>query len=136
MKKFICCMTLMMAALVTSAATQMEFYNPPEYDISYDQVTVDALSMDGITIDSFDSQWNITDLQALLMLNIEVGKMSVRVVDAYSIACNEGDISMTLVSYRWPIMKNKKATSQFKFHSEYVPDGFTHSFTPSLTDFA
>ena len=52
MKKFLCCMVLMMLAMSVSAMAQMKAYSPPEQDIGYEQVA--TLSLDGMTVVSFD----------------------------------------------------------------------------------
>ena len=66
MKKFLCCMVLMMLAMSVSAMAQMKAYSPPEQDIGYEQVA--TLSLDGMTVVSFDSQFNIVDWQTPVMV--------------------------------------------------------------------
>jgi hypothetical protein len=61
MKKFLCMTMLMLATLTVSAMAQMKAYSPPEQDIGYEQVA--TLSLDGMTVVSFDSQFNIVDWQ-------------------------------------------------------------------------
>jgi hypothetical protein len=134
MKKFLCCAVLMMIAMVASATAQMKAYSPPEQDIGYEQVA--TLSLDGMTVVSFDSQWNIVDLQTPVMLNMEVSQPSAQVVDAYSVATTNGEVSMTLVCYRWPNTKNELMNLRNDYTGNYAPDGDAYSFTSSRADFS
>ena len=134
MKKFLCCMVLMMVAMTVSAMAQMKAYSPPEQDIGYEQVA--TLSLDGMTVVSFDSQWNIVDLQTPVMLNMEVSQPSAQVVDAYSVATTNGEVSMTLVSYRWPNSKTETMNLRNDYTGNYAPDGDAYSFTSSRADFS
>ena len=134
MKKFISCMVLMMLAMSVSAMAQMKAYSPPEHDIGYSMVA--TLSLDGQAVVSFDSQWNIVDLQAPVVLNMEVSKVSVQVVDAYSFATPMGEVSMTLACNRWPNAKTEMMNLRNNYNYTYsVPPGDAYSFTPSRTDF-
>ena len=134
MKKFISCMVLMMLAMSVSAMAQMKAYSPPEQDIGYELVA--TLSVDGQAVVSFDSQWNIVDLQTPVMLNMEVSAPSAQVVDAYSAQTPMGEISMTLVSYRWPNSKNEMMILRNDYTGNYAPDGDAYSFTSSRADFS
>ena len=134
MKKFISCMVLMMLAMSVSAMAQMKAYSPPEQDIGYEQVA--TLSLDGMTVVSFDSQWNIVDLQTPVMLNMEVSQPSAQVVDAYSAQTPMGEISMTLVSYRWPNSETETMNLRNDYTGNYAPDGDAYSFTSSRADFS
>jgi hypothetical protein len=134
MKKFLCCAVLMMIAMVASATAQMKAYSPPEQDIGYELVA--TLSVDGQAVVSFDSQWNIVDLQTPVMLNMEVSQPSAQVVDAYSALTPMGEISMTLVAYMWPTNRNKNANLRNDYTSNYAPDGDAYSFTSSRADFS
>ena len=134
MKKFLCCMVLMMIAMVASATAQMKAYSPPEQDIGYELVA--TLSVDGQAVVSFDSQWNIVDLQTPVMLNMEVSHPSAQVVDAYSAQTPMGEISMTLVAYMWPTNKNENANLKNDYTGNYAPDGDAYSFTSSRADFS
>lgn len=134
MKKFISCMVLMMIAMVASATAQMKAYSPPEQDIGYELVA--TLSVDGQAVVSFDSQWNIVDLQTPVMLNMEVSQPSAQVVDAYSVLTEQGEISMTLVSYMWPTNKNEMMNLRKDYTGNYAPDGDAYSFTSSRADFS
>lgn len=134
MKKFLCCAVLMMIAMVASATAQMKAYSPPEQDIGYELVA--TLSVDGQAVVSFDSQWNIVDLQTPVMLNMEVSQPSAQVVDAYSVQTPMGEISMTLVAYMWPTNKNENANLRNDYTGNYAPDGDAYSFTSSRADFS
>ena len=132
MKKFLCCMVLMMIAMVASATAQMKATCPPEQDIGYELVA--TLSVDGQAVVSFDSQWNIVDLQTPVMLNMEVSQPSAQVVDAYSAQTPMGEISMTLVSYMWPNSKSETMNIRNDYTSDYAHTGAdAYSFTASRT---
>ena len=132
MKKFLCCAVLMMIAMVASATAQMKAYSPPEQDIGYELVA--TLSVDGQAVVSFDSQWNIVDLQTPVMLNMEVSQPSAQVVDAYSAQTPMGEISMTLVSYMWPNDKSETMNLRNDYTYNYAPPGAdAYSFTASRT---
>jgi hypothetical protein len=132
MKKFLCCAVLMMIAMVASATAQMKATCPPEQDIGYEQVA--TLSLDGMTVVSFDSQWNIVDLQTPVMLNMEVSQPSAQVVDAYSALTPMGEISMTLVSYMWPNDKSETMNLRNDYTSDYASTGADiYSFMASRT---
>ena len=134
MKKFLCCAVLMMICMIASATAQMKAYSPPEQDICH--MMVATLSVDGQAVVSFDSQWNIVDLQTPVMLNMEVSAPSAQVVDAYSAQTPMGEISMTLVSYRWPNSKNEMMILRNDYTGNYAPDGDAYSFTSSRADFS
>lgn len=134
MKKFLCCAVLMMIAMVASATAQMKAYSPPEHDIGHYEVA--TLSVDGQAVVSFDSQWNIVDLQTPVMLNMEVSQPSAQVVDAYSAQTPMGEISMTLVAYMWPTNKNETMNLRNDYTGNYAPDGDAYSFTSSRADFS
>ena len=134
MKKFLCCAVLMMIAMVASATAQMKAYSPPEQDIGYELVA--TLSVDGQAVVSFDSQWNIVDLQTPVMLNMEVSQPSAQVVDAYSAQTPMGEISMTLVAYMLPTNGNENANLRNDYTGNYAPDGDAYSFTSSRADFS
>ena len=132
MKKFLCCAVLMMIAMVASATAQMKATCPPEQDIGYELVA--TLSVDGQAVVSFDSQWNIVDLQTPVMLNMEVSAPSAQVVDAYSAQTPMGEISMTLVSYMWPNDKSETMNLRNDYTSDYASTGAdAYSFTASRT---
>ena len=134
MKKFLCCAVLMMICMIASATAQMKAYSPPEQDIGH--MMVATLSVDGQAVVSFDSQWNIVDLQTPVMLNMEVSQPSAQVVDAYSCSTPMGEISMTLVSYRWPNSKTETMNLRNDYTGNYAPDGDAYSFTSSRADFS
>ena len=123
-----------MIAMVASATAQMKAYSPPEQDIGHYEVA--TLSVDGQAVVSFDSQWNIVDLQTPVMLNMEVSHPSAQVVDAYSAQTPMGEISMTLVAYMWPTNKNENANLKNDYTGNYAPDGDAYSFTSSRADFS
>ena len=132
MKKFLCCAVLMMICMIASATAQMKAYSPPEQDIGYELVA--TLSVDGQAVVSFDSQWNIVDLQTPVMLNMEVSQPSAQVVDAYSCSTPMGEISMTLVSYRWPNSETETMNLRNNYTSDYASTGAdAYSFTASRT---
>ena len=124
----------MMLAMSVSAMAQMKAYSPPEQDIGYELVA--TLSVDGQAVVSFDSQWNIVDLQTPVMLNMEVSAPSAQVVDAYSALTEQGEISMTLVSYMWPNDKSETMNLRNDYTGNYAPDGDAYSFTSSRADFS
>lgn len=134
MKKFICATCLMLFSMMAMATAQMSAYSPPEQDIGYEMVA--TLSLDGQAVVSFDSQWNIVDLQTPVMLNMEVSSPSVQVVDAYSCPTPMGEISMTLVAYRWPTAENGMMNLRNDYTGNYAPDGDAYSFTSSRADFS
>jgi len=121
--------------MMAMATAQMKAYSPPEQDIGTTQL-VATLSLDGQAVVSFDSQWNIVDLQTPVMLNMEVSQPSAQVVDAYSVATTNGEVSMTLVSYRWPNTKNETMNLRNDYTGNYAPDGDAYSFTSSRADFS
>ena len=132
MKKFICATCLMLFSMIAMATAQMSAFSPPEQDIGH--MMVATLSVDGQTVVSFDSQWNIVDLQTPVMLNMEVSSPSAQVVDAYSCSTPMGEISMTLVSYRWPNSKNEMMILRNDYTSDYASTGAdAYSFTASRT---
>ena len=125
-------MVLMMIAMVASATAQMKATCPPEQDIGH--MMVATLSVDGQAVVSFDSQWNIVDLQTPVMLNMEVSQPSAQVVDAYSAMTPMGEISMTLVSYMWPNDKSETMNLRNDYTSDYASTGAdAYSFTASRT---
>ena len=132
MKKFLCCAMLMMITLIASASAQMKAFSPPEQDIGYEQVA--TLSLDGMTVVAFDSQWNIVDLQTPVMLNMEVSYPSAQVVDAYSVQTPMGEISMTLVCYRWPNVKNECTNIRSDYTYNVPHSRNAYSFTTAHTD--
>ena len=134
MKKFVCMMCLMMITLMAHATAQMQAYSPPEQDIGCQMVA--TLSVDGMAVVSFDSQWNIVDLQTPVTLNQEASTMSAQVVDAYSCSTPTGEISMTLVCYRWPNSENETMNLRNDYTGYYAPDSDAYSFTESRADFS
>ena len=134
MKKFLCATCLLLLSMAAMATAQMKAYSPPEQDIGYSMVA--TLSLDGQAVVSFDSQWNIVDLQTPVMLNMEVSQPSAQVVDAYSVATTNGEVSMTLVSYRWPNSKTETINLRNDYAGNYAPDGDAYSFTSSRADFS
>ena len=131
MKKFLCCAMLMMLTLTISAMAQMKAYTPPEQDIGYEQVA--TLSLDGMTVVAFDSQFNIVDWQTPVMVAQEAPTASAQVVDAYSVLTPMGEISMTLVCYRWPNVKNE-CTNIRSDYTYNVPHSQAYSFMTAHTD--
>ena len=134
MKKFVCMMCLMMITLMAHATAQMKAYGPPEQDIGC--VMVATLSLDGTAVVSFDSQLNIVDLQTPVMLNQEASTTSAQVVDAYSLLTPTGEVSMTLVCYRWPNSETETMNLRNDYTGIYAPDGDAYSFTSSRADFS
>jgi len=131
MKKFLCCAMLMMITLTISAMAQMKAFSPPEQDIGYEQVA--TLSVDGMTVVAFDSQLNIVDWQTPVMVAQEASTASAQVVDAYSVQTPMGEISMTLVCYRWPNVKNE-CTNIRSDYTYNVPHSQAYSFMTAHTD--
>ena len=126
---------LLAISMVVMATAQMKAYASAEPDIGCEQI-VATLSVDGQAVVSFDSLWNIVDLQTPVMLNMEVSSPSAQVVDAYSCSTPMGEISMTLVSYRWPNSKNEMMILRNDYTGNYAPDGDAYSFTSSRADFS
>ena len=131
MKKFLCCAMLMMLTLTISAMAQMKAFSPPEQDIGYEQVA--TLSVDGMTVVAFDSQFNIVVWQTPVMVAQEASTASAQVVDAYSVLTPMGEISMTLVCYRWPNVKNE-CTNLRSDYTYNVPHSQAYSFMTAHTD--
>ena len=131
MKKFLCCAMLMMLTLTISAMAQMKAFSPPEQDIGYEQVA--TLSVDGMTVVAFDSQFNIVDWQTPVMVAQEASTASAQVVDAYSVLTPMGEISMTIVCYRWPNVKNE-CTNLRSDYTYNVPHSQAYSFMTAHTD--
>ena len=132
MKKFISCMVLMMLAMSVSAMAQMKAFSPPEQDIGYEQVA--TLSLDGMTVAAFDSQFNIVGWQTPVMVAQEASTASAQVVDAYSVQTPMGEISMTLVAYMWPDDKSETMNLRNDYTSDYASTGAdAYSFTASRT---
>ena len=96
---------LVLVTLTVSAMAQMKAYTPPGQDIGYEQVA--TLSVDGMTVYAFDSQFNIVDWQTPVMVAQEASTASAQVVDAYSAMTPMGEVSMMLVAYRWPNCKSE-----------------------------
>ena len=122
---------LMMITLIASASAQMKAFSPPEQDIGYEQVA--TLSLDGMTVVAFDSQFNIVDWQTPVMVAQEAPTASAQVVDAYSVQTPMGEISMTLVAYMWPMNKNE-ANNLRGNYTYSVPHSQAYSFTTAHTD--
>ena len=125
---------LVLAALTASAMAQTKAPSPPEQDIGYEQVA--TLSVDGMTVYAFDSQFNIVDWQTPVMVAQEASTASAQVVDAITIATPTAEVGMTLVAYRWPTNKNENANLRNDYTGNYAPDGDAYSFTSSRADFS
>ena len=133
MKRLISCFMLLAISMVVMATAQMKAYASAEPDIGCEQI-VATLSVDGQAVVSFDSLWNIVDLQTPVMLNMEVSSPSAQVVDAYSCSTPMGEISMTLVSYRWPNSETETMNLRNDYTSDYASMGAdAYSFTASRT---
>ena len=132
MKRLISCFMLLAISMVVMATAQMKAYASAEPDIGCEQI-VATLSVDGQAVVSFDSLWNIVDLQTPVTLNMEVSTPSAQVVDAYSCLTSEGEISMTLVSFRWPNEKPETMNLRNDYTFNYAPDADAYSFTASRT---
>ena len=124
---------LLLISMVVMATAQMKAYASAEPDIGCEQI-VATLSVDGQAVVSFDSLWNIVDLQTPVTLNMEVSTPSAQVVDAYSCLTSEGEISMTLVSFRWPNEKPETMNLRNDYTFNYAPDADAYSFTASRAD--
>ena len=132
MKKFLCMTMLMLATLTVSAMAQMKAYSPPEQDIGYEQVA--TLSVDGMTVYAFDSQFNIVDWQTPVMVAQEASTASAQVVDAITIATPTAEVGMTLVAYRWPTNKNENANLRGNYTYSVPHSRNAYSFTTAHTD--
>ena len=135
MKKFLCATCLLLFSMMAMATAQMKAYSPPEQDIGTTQL-VATLSLDGMTVAKFDSQFNIVDWQTPVMVAQEASTASAQVVDAYSVQTPMGEISMTLVAYMWPTNRNENANLRNDYTGNYAPDGDAYSFTSSRADFS
>lgn len=122
----------MMITLTISAMVQMKAYSPPEQDIGYEQVA--TLSLDGMTVVAFDSQFNIVDWQTPVMVAQEASTASAQVVDAYSVQTPAGEIGMTLVAYMWPTNKNENANFRGNYTYNVPHSHNAYSFTTAHTD--
>ena len=133
MKRLISCFMLLAISMAVMATAQMKAYASAEPDIGCEQI-VATLSVDGQAVVSFDSLWNIVDLQTPVTLNMEISTPSAQVVDAYSCLTSEGEISMTLVSFRWPNEKPETMNLRNDYTFNYAPDADAYSFTASRAD--
>lgn len=115
------------------APAQMEACGPPEHDIGCEQLLVANLPGDGMSVVALDSQFNIVDWQTPVMPNMEVGNVSAQVVDAYSIATTNGEVSMALVCFRWPAT-NSQMNNATLHNNISASAGLTDSFRPSRAD--
>lgn len=133
MKKFLCMTMLMLATLTVSAkGLQVKAYSPPEWDIGYKQVA--TLSVDGMTVYAFDSQFNIVDWQTPVMVAQEASTASAQVVDAITIATPTADVGMTLVAYRWTDCKPECTNHRCDYTYDVPTDADTYSFQSAHTD--
>lgn len=132
MKKFLCMTMLMLATLTVSAMAQMKAYSPPEQDIGYEQVA--TLSVDGMTVYAFDSQFNIVDWQTPVMVAQEASTASAQVVDAITIATPTAEVGMTLVAYRWPNCKSECTNHRCNYTYNVPHSRNAYSFTTAHTD--
>ena len=123
---------LMLAALTASAMAQTKAASPPEQDIGYEQVA--TLSVDGMTVYAFDSQFNIVDWQTPVMVAQEASTASAQVVDAITIATPTAEVGMTLVAYRWPNCKSECTNHRCNYTYNVPHSRNAYSFTTAHTD--
>ena len=123
---------LMLVTMTVSAMAQMKAYSPPEQDIGYEQVA--TLSLDGMTVVAFDSQFNIVDWQTPVMVAQEASTASAQVVDAITIATPTAEVGMTLVAYMWPTNKNENANLRGNYTYSVPHSRNAYSFTTAHTD--
>lgn len=123
---------LILVTLTVSAMTQMKAFSPPEQDIGYEQVAI--LSLDGMTVVAFDSQFNIVDWQTPVMVAQEASTASAQVVDAYSVQTPMGEIGMTLVAYMCPMNKNEADNHRSNYTYSVPYSHNTYSFMTVHTD--
>ena len=123
---------LMLVTLTVSAMAQMKAYSPPEQDIGYEQVA--TLSLDGMTVYAFDSQFNIVDWQTPVMVAQEASTASAQVVDAITIATPTAEVGMTLVAYRWPNCKSECTNHRCNYTYNVPHSRNAYSFTTAHTD--
>ena len=135
MKKFLCCAVLMMICMIASATAQMKAYSPPEQDIGCTitqdtPLMVATLSVDGQTVISFDSLFNIVDWQTTTQ-TIE----SAQCVDAYTVQTADGcTVGMALYALRWPNSETETMNLRNDYTSNYASTGAdAYSFTASRT---
>lgn len=133
MKKFLCMMSLLLVSMVAMAVTETKAFVPPENDIGYEQTMCATISLDGLTFSVVNNE--IVGWQAPVTLHMESMK-SAQVVDAYTVATPMGEVSMTLVCYRWPNSKNETMNLRNDYTGNYAPDGDAYSFTLSRADFS
>ena len=123
---------LMLVTLIVSAKAQTKACSPPEHDIGYKQVA--TLSVDGMTVYAFDSQFNIVDWQTPVMVAQEASTASAQVVDAITIATPTAEAGMTLVAYRWPDCKPECTNQRCDYTYDVPTDADTYSFQSAHTD--
>lgn len=126
-------MSLLLISMVAMATAQIKAYSLTKQDVGYEKTYVATLSVDGMTVISFDQQFNIVDWQTPVTFNQEVNTASAQVVDAYSVPTPMGEVSMTLACYRWPNHKPETLNlrSNYTYNSSSVDDAY--SFTSALT---
>ena len=122
----------MLAALTVSATAQMKAYSPFEQDIGYELVA--TLSVDGQAVVSFDSQWNIVDLQTPVMVAQEASTASAQVVGAVTIATPAAEVGIGLVAYRWPGCKPECTTTDAITPTTCRTVAGAYPFTTAHTD--
>ena len=122
---------LMLAALTASAMAQTKAASPPEQDIGYEQVA--TLSVDGMTVYAFDSQFNIVDWQTPVMVAQEAVTASAQ-VGAVTIATPAAEVGIGLVAYRWPGCKPECTTTDAITPTTCRTVAGAYPFTTAHTD--
>lgn len=121
MKKFIF-MACLMSVVLTAFATQKADPPGPALNlISVDgqiaTLPVDGqiatLSMDGQTVATCNQMWNIRNLQAPVMLNVEVSSTPAQVADEHQYAITMAGKSVALAYYQWPIVAQSIGTGSY-----------------------
>lgn len=130
MKKILCMMCLLLVSMVAMAQTEMKAFAPPENDVGIEQVMCAQISLNGLTFAVVNN--DIVGWQAPVTLQMESMK-SAQVVDAYTVATPIGEVSMTLVCYRWPTAESQMNdatlhSNQFRFSASNT-DSFRHQRT-------
>lgn len=131
MKKILCMMSLLLISMVAMAVTETKAFVPPENDIGYEQTMCATISLDGLTFSVVNNE--IVGWQAPVTLSMESIK-SAQVVDAYTVATPMGEVSMTLVCFRWPTA-NSQMNDATLHNNQSLRADLYDSFRHSRTDY-
>ena len=132
MKKILCMMALLLTTIVAVAMTETKAFVPPESDIGYEQVMCANISFDGVSFAVVNNV--IVGWQAPVTLHQESNLTSAQVVDAYSVATPMGEVSMTLVCFRWPTANRQINDGTLSYNYIQSPYADLYSFTASRAE--